>query len=188
MHHQTPYRSLYILIASAYIKYLRAGAMSQWFSQMTLQHLRWLHLTHVTKHTNAAEHTRTHTRVSVPPPAIIKSGGPQSRNPHEGAGGRVITWPTGHDPVTPVCVNRFVCTHVHTQTHTHNLSFIRPYLKTQKLQNLCPRSRNLWAIPFAYHWCKNTNWVENYTVRLVLCTGLKLYETFFFLKNLLKYI
>lgn len=109
---------------------------------MTLQLLRWLHLTlaHVTKHTNAAEHTRTHTRVSVPPPAIIKSGGPQSRNPHEGAGGRVITWPTGHDPVTPVCVNRFVCTHVHTHTHTHTQSvFYKAILEDTEIAESLPQ-------------------------------------------------
>lgn len=180
MHHQTPYRSLYILIASAYIKYLRAGAMSQWFSQMTLQLLRWLHLTlaHVTKHTNAAEHTRTHTRVSVPPPAIIRVVVLRAEIRMKGLAGELLP-----GPLAMTLLLRFVwtglCAHMCAHTHTHNLSFIRPYLKTQKLQNLCPRSRNLWAIPFAYHWCKNTNWVENYTVRLLLCTGFKLYETFF---------
>lgn len=48
-------------------------------------------------------HTHTH-KVNVST-AIIKSGGAKSRNLHEGAGGGVITWPTGHDPVTPVCVD-----------------------------------------------------------------------------------
>lgn len=49
---------------------------------------------------------------------IISSAGPQSRNPHEGNGGRVITWPTSHEPASHVHGQTLSLTHTHTHAHT----------------------------------------------------------------------
>lgn len=119
MHPQTLYRILYILIAVGCISYREAGAGHKDSVKLHTSTFRLA----FSSHSHVWPETRiTHTRVSVPICAIIKSGGPRSWNSHGGTGGRVITWPTGHDPATSVCGDRaHTCTHTHS--HIHNLSY-----------------------------------------------------------------
>lgn len=110
MHHHTLHGILYILIALGCISYFEAGAVLHKLSHRP----HWLatfltcacNLTHMECWTHPHTHMQAYLLLSLGV-AVQRA----NLNLHEGACGRVITWPTGRDPVPAVCVD----TRMHTQ-------------------------------------------------------------------------